>query len=685
MKFFFIAIFGFLCYGAIQGQGVQSPHAILEQQLENATPERTESEADDDQLMQQLEQYRRDPLDLNNADETELAALMLLSPLQIQHFIKYRSMLGKLVDVLELQAVPGWDIYTIRRIGPYVKTGSEQGLKKNLASRLRNGDHHILFRVSQVLEQSAGYRPDSGAINYYRGSPQKYFLRYRYDYKNLLQYGLVAEKDPGEQFFRGGQKSGFDFYAFHLFIRNAGLAKAVALGDFTVNMGQGLIQWQSLAFKKNADAVKIKRESAVLRPYHSAGESNFYRGAAVTLARRNWQATLFGSSRKLDANLAADSTPAVGDHVTSLQTSGLHRTNSELADKGVQTQISWGAALSYRYEQLHIALNTVHHQFGSPLRKAPEPYNRFQLTGTRFGYYSIDYSYSFRNIHLFGEVAADRRFTGALLAGLIASVSPSVDLAVLYRTMPPAYQTIHASAFTENTNPGNERGLYIGTVIRPGPRVRLDAYIDLFRFPWLKYQVDAPAGGSEAFVQLSYVLPRRVELYARYRVDNKPGNRNEVNAVSNWILTESRKNFRLHLVCWMGRSLAVRARIETTRLQGRGKVRDEGFLWYLDLLFGNSQKRLSGNLRLQYFETGSYDSRIYAYENDVLYNYSVPAFYNKGYRYYINMAYDISPRWKTWLRWSQTLYRDETFIGSGLDQFPGNRRSEVRVQVQYRL
>ncbi|HMX79622.1 MAG TPA: hypothetical protein PLG91_04875, partial [Ferruginibacter sp.] len=385
------------------------------------------------------------------------------------------------------------------------------------------------------------------------------------------------------------------------------------------------------------------------------------------------------------ANLAADSTPAVGDHVTSLQTSGLHRTNSELADEGVQTQISWGAALSYRYEQLHIALNTVHHQFGSPLRKAPEPYNRFQLTGTRFGYYSIDYSYSFRNIHLFGEVAADRRFTGALLAGLIASVSPSVDLAVLYRTMPPAYQTIHASAFTENTNPGNERGLYIGTVIRPGPRVRLDAYIDLFRFPWLKYQVDAPAGGSEAFVQLSYVLPRRVELYARYRVDNKPGNRNEVNAVSNWILTESRKNFRLHLVCWMGRSLAVRARIETTRLQGRGKVRDEGFLWYLDLLFGNSQKRLSGNLRLQYFETGSYDSRIYAYENDVLYNYSVPAFYNKGYRYYINMAYDISPRWKTWLRWSQTLYRDETFIGSGLDQFPGNRRSEVRVQVQYRL
>ncbi|MBL0144814.1 MAG: hypothetical protein IPP48_02690 [Chitinophagaceae bacterium] len=61
---------------------------------------------------------------------------------------------------------------------------------------------------------------------------------------------MLGEKDAGEQFFKGNQKQGFDFYSTHLFARNIGIVKALALGDFTVNMGQGLTQWQSLAFKK---------------------------------------------------------------------------------------------------------------------------------------------------------------------------------------------------------------------------------------------------------------------------------------------------------------------------------------------------------------------------------------------------------------------------------------------------
>src|SRR6185503_7473909 len=101
---------------------------------------------------------------------------------------------------------------------------------------------------------------------------------YRYSYKNLLQYGLVGDKDAGEQFLKGAQHSGFDFYSFHLFARNVGVIQSLAIGDFTVNMGQGLIHWQGLAFKKSAATMSIKRQSAVLRPYNSAGEFYFHRG-----------------------------------------------------------------------------------------------------------------------------------------------------------------------------------------------------------------------------------------------------------------------------------------------------------------------------------------------------------------------------------------------------------------------
>ena len=154
-----------------------------------------------------------------------------------------------------------------------------------------------------VTERSKGYdRNDSSATGSYAGSPLKIFFRYGYVYKNRLQYGIVAEKDAGEQFFRGKQKTGFDFYSMHFFIRDLGGIRTLALGDYTVNLGQGLVQWQSLAFKKSADVLSIKRQSAVLRPYNSAGEFNFHRGAGITIRKGKAEGTVFASLRKLSAN-----------------------------------------------------------------------------------------------------------------------------------------------------------------------------------------------------------------------------------------------------------------------------------------------------------------------------------------------------------------------------------------------
>src|SRR5207253_8478418 len=125
---------------------------------------------------------------------------------------------------------------------------------------------------------------------------------YKYNYKNILQYGITGEKDPGEQFFRGNQKAGFDFYSFHFYASKLGMIRSLVIGDFTVNLGQGLVQWQGLAFKKSADVLNIKRQSDVLRPYNSAGEIAFNRGAGVTIQHRFLEATAFVSYRKIDAN-----------------------------------------------------------------------------------------------------------------------------------------------------------------------------------------------------------------------------------------------------------------------------------------------------------------------------------------------------------------------------------------------
>lgn len=88
-------------------------------------------------------------------------------------------------------------------------------------------------------------------------------------------------------------------------------------------------------------------------------------------------------------------------------------------------------------------------------------------------------------------------------------------------------------------------------------------------------------------------------------------------------------------------------------------------------------------MRLQYFETGSYNSRLYAYENDVLYSYSIPVFSDKGIRYYLSYNYDLTKKISFWFRWAQTIYSGNGVIGSGSDEIEGNRKTEIKLQGLY--
>jgi hypothetical protein len=81
----------------------------------------------------------------------------------------------------------------------------------------------------------------------------------------------------------------------------------------------------------------------------------------------------------------------------------------------------------------------------------------------------------------------------------------------------------------------------------------------------------------------------------------------------------------------------------------------KGFLAYSELLF-NYSRYWSGQLRLLYFETDNYDSRVYTFESDVPYHFSIPAFYGKGFRYYINFNVTAGKHVSCWLRWTQTIY-----------------------------
>lgn len=653
-----------------------------EQQLENITANNEDQETEDDYFLQQMVQFIKNPIELNEADVADLIQLRILTPIQIRNFILYRDRVGKLIDLYELQAVPGWDIGTIQKMRPYINVSNKISMAGSLKARIKNGEHSILLRGSQVPERSKGYLLDSStATNFYPGSPQKILFRYKYNYKNLFQYGIVAEKDAGEQFFKGKQKQGFDFYSAHIFLRKLGIIRTFAAGDFVVNLGQGLTQWQSLAFKKSADVMNIKREGEVFRPYNSAGEINFHRGLAVTLANGNWQLSIFGSYRNIDANLVSDTSQNQDDFVSSLQTSGYHRTKSETDDKAIQKQLAFGGNFSYQLKKLHLGINAVHYKFKLPLVKSADPYNRYALSGSSFGNYSFDYSYTFRNLHFFGEAAFTSSLSKAFVNGLLISASSRVDLGLLYRNISGSYQSLYAYAFTENTYPTNEKGFYAGVSIRPGNAWRIDAYADFYKFPWLRYRVDAPSTGADYLVQLSYKPNKQLEIYTRYHAESKPINVNPAPLTLAPVIQQPKKNWRTQVTYKINNTIIVRNRTEIVWFDKNGAAEEQGFLIYFDFLYKPQLRPFSGNIRLQYFDTEGYNSRIYAYENDVLYSFSIPVFYDKGYRYYINLNYELNKSISFWIKWSQSLYKDKTLIGTGLDEIRGHSKSEIKLQV----
>ena len=647
------------------------------QNLENIAEQ--SEEASNDGELNEYAHYLRHRVNLNTAGEDELKSLNLLNDLQVANLLLYRSVLGPLIDIYELQAIPSWDIRMIKRLLPMITIGNASA--ETLEQALVKGEQNILIRYGRGVEPSKGLREHK-----YLGSGDRVAVRYRYRYKNRLSWGISAEKDAGEPFLRHAQKAGFDFYGAHLFLSKIRSLECIALGDFTANLGQGLIHWQSLAFKKSAAVINIKRQSPVLKPYASTGEFNFLRGAGITVRRHNLSITLFLSSRKVAANL----NKSPGDKeatISSFLTSGSHRTLAEMQDRRAAGHITAGTAIRYTFTGWQVSLNTIYHHFNYPLMKQGEPYNLYALKGKTFVNGSIDYSFTRGNLHYFGEVATNRHLASAVIQGFMIALDRKVDAAFLFRHIGSRYQSVAGNAFTENSLPTNETGFYSALTIRPTRSIAIDCYFDLFRFPVLKYRVNAGSSGSEYLFAITFKPNKQVSFYSRFRSSVKATNDVGGNMPIDPVAVTETRNFRNHLSIQLSRRVTIQHRFEVSSFSSGGGSKKEGALLFSDLQYKPAWKGWSTHVRLQHFTIDTYEARIYAYEGRMPSMFSIPLFYGNGMRYLLNINHSVSlpgkNKWKlqSSLAWMQTVYEGSGGIGSGLDAIEGKRKSEYNFQV----
>lgn len=664
----------------------QQPEEALpdmqESMLEEAAAA-TDMVPEDDTQWQRLSIYARRKLSLNTADEAALQSLGLLHPLQINSFLAYRQLMGKLVSIYELQAIPGFDQELIRQLLPYVAVGNDLAPHYTLRDYMRNGEHSLLLRYSRQLERAKGYLKKEAAAPHYLGSPDKLLLRYRYSFPQYASWGITMKKDAGEQFFKGAQRVGFDFYSAHLFIRNYRKIKALALGDFTVNMGQGLVNWQAHATGKSAAVMNMKREGEVLRPYSATGEFNFFRGIGITVQQKAWQLTGFLSHRQLDGNLLPPDSVWKEGHISSIIMGGYHRAANELAHQNTVQQLSGGGNLQYNGNRWKVGTNVIYHYLSLPLQKKQAPYNQFEFSGQEAGSASIDYAGYWKNVHFFGETAMSYNGHMATVNGILTSISPRVDMALLYRNYHPAYQAMYSNAFGDGYKAANESGVYIAATVNITPQLKVNVYADLFRFPWQKFKISTPSDGQQHLLLLTYSPSKRLMASIRYRAESGAANipTADTARLMKIVMPVTKRNIRCQLQVVPSQEITLQSRLEINyyrTLYGK----QTGWMAYQQVRYKPEKVPVSITCRLTAFSTTSYDSRIYTIESSVLYDYALSQLYGKGWQYNTTVKWRVRKGLSCWVRIQQVFYADAASIGSGWDQINGHKKSVVQLQVQ---
>ncbi|MDX2247802.1 MAG: helix-hairpin-helix domain-containing protein [Bacteroidia bacterium] len=649
-----------------------------------------------------LEEFARKKLDINTASREQLLLLPGMNELIINRLHDYIETFGSFVSLYELQAVPGLSIEEIRPWLPFIvvrkigekdiSPGTEHASGPGFREAFQNLEYELTQRTGFLLEKQKGFsRGDTSETTSYRGSPARLYTRFRARYGRNVSFTLTGEKDPGEkwEWKPSHRVYGYDFVSGHLAISGYGNLKNLVVGDYNLSFGQGLVLSRGVGFGKGATVINsVKMTGKGVQPYSSVNENQFMRGVAATFAWKKLYFTAFFSRLNLDATVQqTDTLTADNLLISGIRLGGLHRTNAEMdARKSLKETIS-GSRFEYQARKLRMGLTAYFQQFDGQISKPFNSYNQFDFRGDHNTLYAVDFDRVVRNFNFFGEIA--RSSSGGMggVMGFMSSLAPSVDLSVVVRHFDRDFHSDKGYVFAERpTALQNETGVYMGFQITPRNRWTLNIYFDQFYFIWNRYQADYPSRGWEFLSQIEYKPSRNTWVYLRFRTDNKEANASEYPSGQQvrFLVPVSKTQLRLHFQTRINRDITYRTRMEMVWYSEATTPAKAGLMLYQDISWKLGYKwKLTGRYAL--FDTPDYDTRVYAYENDVLGFSSIPPYYQTGSRYYVIVGWKPHPKLDLWVRVAQTRLWKTDGIGTGLDEILGPSKTEVKFQLRLRF
>ena len=637
---------------------------------QSTLPRLAQSETINDGTMQQLCEDLSDradaPLDLNTASRADLEQLPFLSAQQVMDIIEYRDRVRHIQSPLELLLIPSLDRQTITLLKQFVAIYPEKITKRlpKFSDILRYGKQTLLVDLKVPL----CHRQDDDWL----GPDCKHWIRYSFRYGQQVSAGLAAAQDAGEPFFKGRNKYGYDFYSGYLLLKDIGRLQALVIGRYRLRFGMGLILNNSYGLGKLATMTALMNASSHIYGHSSRTESNFLQGAAGTAnIAKGIDLTAFISYRKIDATLNKDSAT-----VATILRSGYHRTISEMNRRRNTSEILAGGHINWMSNGFHIGLTGYYTSFNRKLKMDKgQTYRRWYPYGYDFYNISIDYGYLNRKLNISGETATDKNRQAATINMISYELTPRLTLTALQRYYPYKYQALYANSIAEGGSVNDESAAFLGGKWLPWNGATITFYSDFSYFAWPKYDTSGSTHRWDNLIQLDAIKGNWAFLL-RYRMKMKELKGQEKKHLVNKF--DHRTRFA---ISYNTSTIYLATQADIAYVQK--ETTSHGYMLSQTARWQHKWLKLISSA--SYFNTTSYESRVYCYDPGLLYTFSFPSFYGEGTKLSANVRADLSSKLTLICNCGYVHYISRPTTASKLEYLRNNNRTDIEMQLRWKF
>ena len=666
-----------ICFSVFFSVNNLSAQSVWEEVIEQWVNNQESNSYQLENLIESLDELKENPLPINTATKEQLERFPFLSDLLIENILYYIYKHGPMLSDKELMLVKDMDQQTARCLKLFItfQQPDKEEKKLTLKNILKYGKQELSTRVDIPVYTKVGYQKENG----YRGYSFYTNLRYSFRYSDKVYWGLTAEKDAGEPFFNRENKKGYDYYSPYLLIKNMGKLKTLALGNYRLNYGYGLVMNTDFSMGKTAMISTLGNKAIGIKKHSSTDEYNYFQGIAGSISITNrLSADAFYSYRTMDGIVD-------NQFITSIKEDGYHRVSKDFEKKNTFSNQLIGSNLHYNGKSFKLGLTSVYNVFNKVLNPTERVYNQFYPRGNNFFNTGVNYKVFWKQFTLLGETAIDKNGKLATMNMLRYSPKGDFQLILMNRFYDVAYQGIYAKSIGEGNSVQNESGFYIGLETSLLRHFKLMTYGDFFYFPWKKYQLSKNGThGFDCVIQLSYSPSYELDMFIKYRYKNKHKD----------ITPEGGKKTTLPYIQQKGRyqlnysptnELMLKTTVDVVYNTFQQEKASKGILVGESIGYKFRKLPVQLDASMAWFHTDDYASRISMYEKSLLYTFHVPSFYGKGERYTLNVRYAWKDQLVLQTKYAYTHYRDRETIGSGLEQINGNRKSDLYFQIRLKF